>query len=232
MYIFEQNIYPIKLIFPYLSVLLAALTVAFFLFHRNRLSKFKLVGFYLIYSILTDILISPASLLFFNNEFWGARLFTIIEFILISKFIYDNTQFKSKKLIFIIFSILFAAFFLIEMSLMNQSNFDSLTTGFSSLVLIIFSMIFLYGKITQSHQEFEIDGVFLLISSLIIYFSGTFFIYIYSSNYFNKPEFKELYNFINSIILITRNLIIITAFLRFSKYELKTSFIKDKYQYQ
>jgi hypothetical protein len=49
--------------------------------------------------------------------------------------------------------------------------------------------------------------------ALIIFFSGTFFIFIFSQSNYNVPEFKSTFTLINSIFNILKNLILAMAFV-------------------
>jgi len=93
------------------------------------------------------------------------------------------------------------------------------------LLILIFSLIYLFSKVNYNSnpENFKIDGAFLVVSSIIIYFSGTFFIYILSKNNYFDENFRSLYSLINALVLITRNLIILTAFIT----ELKPYFKKN-----
>jgi hypothetical protein len=127
--------------------------------------------------------------------------------------------------IFIAFTSLFAFTLFTENILIQNQNFDSISTGVSALLILIFSLIYLFSKVNYNSnpENFKIDGPFLVVSSIIIYFSGTFFIYILSKNNYFDENFRSLYSLINALVLITRNLIILTAFIT----ELKPYFKKN-----
>lgn len=95
------------------------------------------------------------------------------------------------------------------------------------MLILIFSIIYLFSKVNYNSnpENFKIDGSFLVVSSIIIYFSGTFFIYILSKNNYFDENFRSLYSLINALVLITRNLIIITAFIT----EIKPHFKKNSF---
>jgi two-component system, NarL family, sensor kinase len=102
-----------------------------------------------------------------------------------------------------------------ENVLINNQSFDSISTGVSALMILIFSIIYLFSRIkyNTNPEIFKIDGSFLVVSSIIIYFSGTFFIYILSKNNYFDENFRLSYSLINALVLIVRNILILTAFI-------------------
>jgi hypothetical protein len=226
-----SKIYPIELIPPYLSVLLAAVSVIFYIFKRTNLSNVRLIALYSLFSIATDIFITPLLFHLTGNQFIGAKIFTLVEFHLIVFFVYQNLITKNRKKILISFISLFAISFLYQIIASNNNNFDSFATGVSSLLLLIISIYFLYSKVSNNQAAFNFDSITIIVCAFIIYFSGTFFIYIFSSNYINSVKFKEIYNVINSIVLIIRNFLILLAFFRLNKYDLNSKEFNNKLRY-
>ncbi len=172
------------------------------------------------------MLISPLFLMIFKSPFLGAHLFTLIEFSIISIFLFSNSHATQKKLIFSIGSIFFIFSFIYENFIIVQQNFDSISTGISGLVILIYCIYYLFHKVNQPNGLINLDHSFLVIVSFIIYFAGTFFIYILSKNNLFDEKFQKSYVIINSLILFLRNLIITFAFaqkLKESKLNLEAS---------
>jgi hypothetical protein len=48
---------------------------------------------------------------------------------------------------------------------------------------------------------------FWIVASLLIYYAGTFFLFIYAESYFADPSFNENYSLINNIFLLIKNII-------------------------
>jgi len=134
---------------------------------------------------------------------------------------------RIRKRIFISFTSLFSITLFTENILIQNQNFDSISTGVSALLILVFSLIYLFSKVNYNSnpENFKIDGAFLVVSSIIIYFSGTFFIYILSKNNYFDENFRSLYSLINATVLITRNLIILAAFIS----ELRLYWKKDTF---
>jgi hypothetical protein len=134
---------------------------------------------------------------------------------LVSLYLFPLIKSRIRNTIFIAFSSLFVFTLFTENILVQNNNFDSFSTGVSALLTLTLSIIYLFSKViyNSDSENFKIDGSFLVVSSIIIYFSGTFFIYILSKNNYFDENFRSLYSLINALVLITRNLIIITAFI-------------------
>ena len=177
--------------------------------------------------MFTDLILNPISKVFFSSPFVASKLFTVIEFFLVSLYLFPLIQLKIKKSIYIVFISLFAITLFTENILIHNQSFDSISTGVSALLILIFSMIYLFSRMNYSSNpsNFKIDGSFLVVSSIIIYFSGTFFIYILSKNNFFDENFRSSYSLINALVLITRNLIILSAFIT----EVNPYFKKDRF---
>ena len=178
-------------------------------------------------TFFTDLILNPISEVFFNSLFIAFKFFTVIEFFLVSFYLFHLIKSRNRKTIFISFTSLFSITLFTENILIQNQNFDSISTGVSALLILVFSLIYLFSKVNYNSnpENFKIDGAFLVVSSIIIYFSGTFFIYILSKNNYFDENFRSLYSLINATVLITRNLIILAAFIS----ELRLYWKKDTF---
>lgn len=163
--------------------------------------------------------ITPLGLLLFDSEFFGIKIFTFFEFLLISIFYYERIFIRNKNLIFTFFSSLFLGTLLYENLTEENSSFDSFSVGVSAITILTYSIIFLYSIVSNTKKVIKIDWQFIISTALIIYFSGTFFIYILSKNNFYYKDFQASYDLINPIILITRNSMFLFAFVNYRKNE-------------
>jgi hypothetical protein len=173
-----------------------------------------LIAVYLFLGIFIDLFVSPFFLLVFKSPFLGAHLFTLIEFLLLSIYLFIHIYTEKKILLFGLGSFLFLSLFIYENFIITQKNFDSISTGISALIILIYSIYYLFHKINTPTGLINFDLSFLIIVSFIIYFSGTFFIYILSKNNLVDTNFQQSYILINTLILVLRNLIISFAFLQ------------------
>lgn len=166
---------------------------------------------YLAFSILTDLIITPALGYLFNNYFLGPKIFTLTEFSILSYFLYSVYLNKSFSKLYFALIFIFIGSIIAENLLSEFNSFDSVSTGVSSLILLFLCILTLYHRNFNTSQKIKFDSAFLFVSAFIIYFSGTFFLYILSKNYFVFDSFKTIYNNINSTILLLRNSIIVVA---------------------
>lgn len=221
------NTHPIITYLLYLSLLLGFIPILISIFFPKKTRNLRIISLYLFAGLFTDLFLNPISKIYFNSPFFASKIFTATEFVLVSLFLYPLIQLKLKKIIFLAFSFLFFLTLFTENVLINNQNFDSVSTGVSALLVLIYSITYLFSKVSyESNQEsFKIDSTFLIISSIIIYFSGTFFIYILTKNNFIDQDFRSSYSLINALVLTSRNLILVFAFLK----NLKASFNQNTY---
>ena len=190
-----------------------------YLFNRQKVKKYAIISYYLLFSVFTDLFLTPTIDVLFKTPFGGARIFSIVEFSLLSFFIFRNTISNIKAKLFLFGSITFLLATLYENFIATYNNFDSITTGISALIILIYSIFYLFQIISSPNGIPKLDAGFTIIIAFIIYFAGTFFIYILSKNNFIDKSFQQSYTLINSSILLLRNIIITTAFLQSAKQE-------------
>lgn len=185
-------------------------------FFQKKTKDLRIITIYLFVTFFTDLFLIPISKVYFNSPFIASKIFTAIEFGLVSIYLYPLIKLNIKNSIFILFSSLFAITIFTENILISNQNFDSISTGVSALLILILSIIHLFSRVSYNSnlEIFKIDASFLIVSSIIIYFSGTFFIYILTKNNFLDVNFRTSYSLINALVLIIRNLIIVIAFLK------------------
>lgn len=229
MFIFEKilTLFFITTYLLYLSLFLGFVPIVISVFYQKKTRSLRIISFYLLITLLTDLFLNPISKIYFNSPFVGAKIFTAVEFGLVSLYLYPLIQLKIKKSIFILFSSIFVITIITENILIDNQNFDSVSTGVSALLILILSILYLFSRVSYNPnlEIFKIDSPFLIISSIIIYFSGTFFIYILTKNNFLDENFRISYSLINALVLIIRNLIIVVVFLK----NLKPSFNQNTF---
>jgi len=196
-------------------------------FYPRKLKSLRLIAIYLLAAFFTDLILNPISKVFFNSPFIAFKFFTAIEFFLVSLYLFPLIQLRIRNTIFIAFTSLFVVTLFTENILIQNQSFDSISTGVSALSILIFSITYLFSRVNYNSnpENFKIDGSFLVVSSIIIYFSGTFFIYILSKNNYFDENFRLSYSLINALVLITRNIIILSAFIT----ELRPHWKKDNF---
>jgi hypothetical protein len=187
--------------------------VLFFAFKKREAGLF-FIFLIALYSFLAEIFINQLITGFTGSFYLPIRLYTVVEFILIS--IYLTKVIKNSKTVaiirFLIFGfILFAVF---DYFIAKQDSFDSIPSGVGCMLILTYSIYYLYEQIRDPNNLFLYSSPhFWVIVALIIYFSGTFFLYIYTQSSIADPTFKSSYNIINSSFIILRNLLFSIAFI-------------------
>ena len=109
---------------------------------------------------------------------------------------------------------LFLTYSILDFFSASEESFDSVPTAISAILIIGFCIIYLFEKLKNPDTLFLYRTPdFWIVVGLIIYFSGTFFVYIFSRNYFNNPEFERVFIIINTAFTTFRNLIFAAAIL-------------------
>jgi hypothetical protein len=200
-------------VFVLLSDIITLVVVGFYFSSSKREKNLLPLFLYLIIGVLSDYIFNPIIKHYSNNYSIGLRIFTFIEFLCISTFYYRVFGEKSKKLLALIVAA-FGVFSIIDFYFSRNSLFDSVPTGISSLVFVSYSIIFFYYQLkynnsTLIYRLFE----FWAIVGVFIYFSGNFFLFIFSQKNFSDPLFKNLFYAFMSIFSIMRNLFWLTAII-------------------
>jgi len=168
----------------------------------------------MIYGPLADFVINPIITSVSNNYFIGLRIFTIVEYLLLSAFIYSIIQSTQLKKLIIIFSTLFLLFSIYDFYKSSEISFDSVPTGIAAILILFYSLYYLFEKIKRPDTLFLYSTPdFWIVVALIIFFSGTFFLFIFSQNNYNDPKFQSTFQIINNSFIILRNLLFAVAFL-------------------
>lgn len=182
---------------------------------KNNTRLWVLFLFYLIYSLLNNIILILLPNPFLFDEAIFYKTFTIVECIVISYFFYNIIQLKFLKGIVFLLSTLALAFFLFRLTfLKNTDTLGSLEISISSIQTIIYSLFYLYERIQKPSSLLLYNTTeFWFVTGLLVYFSGTFFIFIYTQNYQLNDDFRELYNIINSSLYLVKNLLVTIGLL-------------------
>ena len=165
-----------------------------FFFTKKKQGGLWFLAFYLFYSMLTDLVLNKLSLKFFNSEIYSYRLFTIIEFIVLSAYLLKELNSDKFKLFIKISSLVFGAFVLFDLLTGTLNEFDSIPTGVESILILCSSLLVLYERIIKN-EEYNVSSIWISIG-LVLFFSGTFFLFILSESNFNDSAFSETYSLI------------------------------------
>lgn len=173
---------------------------------KNNQPWSRVLIFYLFYSIFSDLILDQLSIKFFNSELYSFRVFTIVEYISISLITFFISESSRIRRLILFFSLFFILSLIIDLSTNSIENFDSLPTGVESILILFYCILILYEQITTGKPLFSFAVLFSF--SMILFFSGTFFLFIMSQNNFENEEFSVLYDYIVAISKILMTLLI------------------------
>ena len=165
---------------------------------------------YLSYGLIADFILNAHFDKIIGIEFIGFRLYTIIEYALITLY-FTKILYKKNFLASISISvILFALIVIFDFALRTKETFDSVPVGASALLILFYCTLFLFEKIKDTQKIIYHNNSFWIICGLIFYFSGTFFIFI-GYKYYNSKEYNEIYSLINYFFSVIRNVFVLVA---------------------
>lgn len=93
-----------------------------------------------------------------------------------------------------------------------MKSFDSFGIGIESIIILLLCIYYLYLQI-KGANDFRIYSTFnfWIIITFLIYFSGTFFLYILTENMVYNITFQKQYLVINSSFSILKNILLCVA---------------------
>ena len=165
-----------------------------FFFSKKKQNGLWLIAFYLFYSMLTDLVLNKLSLKFFDSEIYSYRLFTIVEFTVLSFYLLKELVSDKFRLFIKISSLVFGAFVLFDLMTGTLNEFDSIPTGVESILILCSSLLVLYERIIKN-EEYNVSSIWISVG-IVLFFSGTFFLFILSESNFNDSAFSETYSYI------------------------------------
>lgn len=177
---------------------------------KSKNSSLFIIITYLAYGLCADFFLNSIIDKVRGESFTGFRIFTIIEHALLSKYIYVHLKSIRLKKICKILSFLFFLTSAVDFFLPHQDTFDSIPAGLSALLIILFSTFYLFDQLQNPKSIIYYNASFWMISSFILYFSGTFFIFIFY-NYYKSAEYVSFYTIINSFFSLLRNILILVG---------------------
>lgn len=138
-------------------------------------------------------------------NFHALSLFTVIEFCLFSLATFYLLSNSYLKKIIIGFIPIFFAFSLIQYIKSNpEDEIDSLSISVEYILIIIFTLFYFYEEISIPQATFIYSTkAFWIITGILIYSAGTFFLFLFSDNL--SDDEWEKYSIINYVFTILKN---------------------------
>jgi drug/metabolite transporter (DMT)-like permease len=195
---------------------------------RNRHEGLQVIFIYCLISLGTELFSSILGKAFGISIFYFFASFTILEYSLLTLFLYRQIQDRRQKYVLIIGSLAFFAIAVTNFLHGKTSNFDSLSASVEAILIIIYSLIFLYGQIKDPSVLFVYNTKkFWVVSAFFIYFSSTLFLFLYAAT-FTKEEHKNWW-YINNLFDIIKNILFCIAFAM-KKSDKRKSPIEESYE--
>jgi len=201
-----------------------------FFFLKGKNVRLRVVFFYLLYSFLSDLIINK--LLNKIDPFFGYRMFTIVEFVLISTYFCLLFTSRKVKVAIPVVALLFVSFCVFDLLTSKSSYFDSIPVGLEAILILSYCIFYLFEQMKKADSIFLYSSPdFWIVVSLLIYFAGTFFVFIYAQKYYGNESFFNNYQVINSTFLILKNILLVIAFFMRTKAE-NYPIIPSKWSYK
>lgn len=165
-------------------------------------------------SFLEEIFLGVINYLNYNN-LYVIRIFTIIEFILISLFyhIFFRQFMKNKSILFVISLFLIVAF--IDYKFNGLELEDNFCATFKSIVLTIYALFaFLYVMKYLVFENLLASSFFWFNTAILVFYSGRLLLVAFG-NYLSKEDpsiYLIMYTVINSVLAISYNILITIGF--------------------
>ena len=194
----------------FLSELLPVVFYLSFL-RRNKNEGLQVIFIYCLVSLSMEIMAPVLIKAFSISNFYLYASFTVVEYSLLTLFLYRSIQDIRQKFIPVIGSLVFFATVVTNFLHNQSSSFDSLTASMEAILIIIYSILFLYGQVKDPTILFVYQTKkFWVVVAFFIYFSSTLFLFLYAAT-FTKKEHNN-YWYINNIFDIIKNILFCIAF--------------------
>jgi len=147
------------------------------------------------------------------NTVYLFLLFTIVEYSFFCYFIYlilpKNLVKRSVPFVwigFLLFAFIDYAFF------SKAQEFDSIASGIESIIVLMLSIYFLFSQVKGANSLLIYSTFnFWAVIAFLIYFSGTFFLYLMTERMMHDVSFQKQYFIINISFNILKNLLLCVA---------------------
>jgi hypothetical protein len=209
-----ETLYRVLYVAQKLAVLCLCMNVALVFMRRKKLnSSFLRLSYFLIWNLLIEFF----AILFIELEINNLpllHLYTLGEFLLFSYF-YASLMGNSKRIrkiaqYFIVFGVLFIVFN--TLFLEGIYEFNTISKTFVQLTLITYAVLYFYHLITNASSSQPVSkSIRLVNSAIIIYYSGSLFIFMFSHFSIGKEELFILFWIFNAFLQLVFQLLLFFA---------------------
>lgn len=188
------------------------------LFKRNKYLLSILIFSYSLYSLINEVARNngiDSIISIPNKDFYLLSTYTIIEYILLTSYLYILIKKSILKKILIFLSIVFLIISVGSLIFINQivpGEIDAIPLAVSSLILIFGSLVYFFETIQTPEVSFIYSKPsFWVVVGIMIYFSGTFFLFLQYENLSDND--KRTFWIINMFCLILKNIFFSISFI-------------------
>lgn len=186
----------------------------YFLFKRKSKDKtLRVILFYVIYCILNEAVSFYLQSIQSPVFVFLIYSFTIVEYTFFCTFIWFTLAGRNARKWIPVVWLAFILFALVDIIFINKSGaFDSFTSGIESLVVFFLCILYLFAEMGKSNNLIIYSTFdFWIVITFLIYFSGTFFLYIFVASVGGNPDFQKQYFVINISFNILKNVLLCVA---------------------
>ena len=200
----------------YITYLAELLPLFLFLIFLSKIKSTEIRVFFL-YSIIFSLFLclsiyTRICLKNINLQLIINRTFLVLEFILLSAFYNFSLSNEHRKLIFSISVILFSSYSLYDYLLSKPEDFSFIPLVIECLFFLLVIVYYFYEKIKYNiSSPIYYAPVFWVSVAFLIYFSGNFFLFLFSNSMFKNVDFKIEYTIIYGTVTIIKNIFLCTA---------------------
>ena len=137
-------------------------------------------------------------------------IFAFLEYAFFSYFFYINIQNRTFKRFILFSSILFTVFLILFVPFSDPKSRDSIPVGIETILVLIFSFFYLFEELNViSPDAIYKKYQFPIVTGIMIYLAGSFFIYVYTSQV--SPETIAQYWVLTNAFYVLKNLLFILS---------------------
>lgn len=211
----------IENLFLFLHFSTNVLIILLYLLFLKRIKAEKGLFLIVLYSF-SDLLMNVVLLNVSTTlNLYITALFTLLEYLLFTYFIYFAIKKKGFKMLMNLLSILFIIFIVIYDLVTHFRFIDSIPIGFESILILVFSFYYLYEQMNDVNNLFIYSRYqFWIVIGIMLYLAGSFFIFILASHV-NKVILDQFW-FLTNVFYSIMNILFAIAFFIGGKSKKKT----------
>ena len=186
----------------------------YLLFKRKSKQKsLRVILFYILYCILNEGANYYLQRIQSEKYIYLLYSFTIVEYTFFSYFIYLSTPENVIKKAIPFLWVSFVAYELIDLIFINKGvGFDSFAIGIECIIILFLCISYLFIQLRGSNSLLIYSTFdFWVVITFLIYFSGTFFLYILAQSMGRDVAFQRQYFIINISFNILKNILLSVA---------------------